>query len=83
MAKATAYQATLQGFDVRYVETVTEFARYAVSSAEEQAALRSIYIEPALLVLDALFLARRIPEAAANCCSPSCTSATSIDAASL
>jgi DNA replication protein DnaC len=64
VAKAVAYQATLQGFDVRYVETDTEFARYAVSSTEEQAAMQRAYIEPALLVLDDLFLARRIPEAA-------------------
>lgn len=64
VAKAIAYQATLQGFDVRYVEADTEFARYAVSAPEEQAALLRAYTEPALLVLDDLFLARRIPEAA-------------------
>ncbi|MGV1446070.1 IS21-like element helper ATPase IstB [Klebsiella pneumoniae] len=64
VAKAVAYQATLQGFDVRYVEADTEFARYAVGSAEEQAELLRAYVEPDLLVLDDLFLARRIPEAA-------------------
>jgi DNA replication protein DnaC len=61
-----AYQATLQGFDVRYVEADTEFARYAVCSTEEQAALLRAYVEPDLLVLDDLFLARRITEAAAE-----------------
>jgi DNA replication protein DnaC len=64
VAKAIAYQATLQGHDVRYVEADTEFARYAVSGPEEQAALLRAYVEPGLLVLDDLFLARRIPEAA-------------------
>ena len=66
VAKAMAYQATLQGFDVRYVEADTEFARYAVCGAEEQAALLRAYVEPDLLVLDDLFLARRITEAAAE-----------------
>lgn len=64
VAKAVAYQATLQGFDVRYVEADTEFARYAVCGADEQATLLRAYVEPDLLVLDDLFLARRIPEAA-------------------
>lgn len=59
-----AYHATLQGFDVRYVEADTEFARFAVSSPQEQAELLRAYTAPDLLVLDDLFLARRIPEAA-------------------
>ena len=66
IAKAVAYQATLQGYDVRYVEADTEFAQYALCSASEQAALLRAYVEPALLVLDDLFLARRLPEAAAE-----------------
>ncbi len=66
VAKAVAYQATLQGFDVRYAEADTEFAHYAVCSAEEQAVLLRAYVEPDLLVLDDLFLARRISEAAAE-----------------
>jgi DNA replication protein DnaC len=66
VAKAVAYQATLQGFAVRYVEADTEFAQYAVCSASEQTALLRTYVEPDLLVLDDLFLARRIPEAAAE-----------------
>jgi DNA replication protein DnaC len=66
IAKAVAYQATLQGHDVRYVEADTEFARYGLSSQAEQAKILRSYIEPALLVLDDLFHARRISEAGAE-----------------
>jgi DNA replication protein DnaC len=66
VAKAVAYQATLQGFNVRYVEADTEFAQFALCSASEQTALLRAYVEADLLVLDDLFLARRIPEAAAE-----------------
>jgi DNA replication protein DnaC len=66
VAKAVAYHATLQGFDVRYVEADTEFAQYALCSSSEQTALLRAYVEPDLLVLDDLFLARRIPDAAAE-----------------
>jgi DNA replication protein DnaC len=66
VAKAVAYQATLQGFDVRYVEADSEFARYALASASEQAALLRSFIEPDLVVLDDLFLARRTSEVSAE-----------------
>jgi DNA replication protein DnaC len=66
VAKAVAYQATLQGFAVRYVEADTEFSRYALSSPPEQVPLLRAYIEPDLIVLDDLFLARRISEASAE-----------------
>jgi len=66
MAKAVAYQATLQGHDVRYVEADTEFAGFALASPQEQTALMRAYIEPDLLVLDDLFLARRITDASAE-----------------
>jgi DNA replication protein DnaC len=66
VAKAVAYQATLQGLDVRYIEADTEFARYALASTSEQAALLRSFIEPDLIVLDDLFLARRISEASAE-----------------
>lgn len=66
VAKAVAYQATLQGHNVRYVEADTELAQYALCSASEQAALMRAYVEADLLVLDDLFLARRLPEAAAE-----------------
>jgi hypothetical protein len=83
IAKAVAYQATLQGFDVRYVEADTEFARYALGSTAEQAATLRSFIEPDLVVLDDLFLARRISEVSApSCCRLSSTSATSSAAAS-
>jgi len=66
LAKAVAYQATLQGHDVRYLEADTEFARYALGNATERGALLSEWVEPDLLVLDDLFLARRISEHAAE-----------------
>ena len=39
VAKAVAYQATLQGYDARYLEADTEFARYALASASERTEL--------------------------------------------
>jgi DNA replication protein DnaC len=65
-AKAVAYQATLQGLHVRYVEADTALAQYALASSQEQAEQVKSWSEPDLLVLDDLFLARRIPEAAAE-----------------
>ncbi len=65
-AKAVAYQATLHGLHARYVEADTALAQYALATAQEQAALIKAWSEPDLLVLDDLFLARRIPEAAAE-----------------
>lgn len=66
VAKAVAYQATLQGHDVRYVEADTELARFGLCTAQEQVALMRAYIEPDLLVLDDLFLARRISDTSAE-----------------
>ena len=66
LAKALAYQATLQGHDVRYLEADTEFARYALGDAGERAGLLKDWVEPDLLILDDLFLARRISEHAAE-----------------
>lgn len=66
IAKAVAYQATLQGYDVRYVEADTEFAQYALANPAEQAKMLRAYVEPDLLVLDDLFLARRIHESSAE-----------------
>ena len=66
IAKALAYQATLAGHDVRYLEADTEFARYALGNASERADLLKDWVEPDLLVLDDLFLARRISEHAAE-----------------
>ena len=61
-----AYKTALQGIDVRYVEADTEFARFALCNPAEQAALLRAYVEPDLLVLDDLFLARRIADASAE-----------------
>lgn len=66
IAKALAYQATLAGHDVRYLEADAEFARYALSNASERADLLKDWVDPDLLVLDDLFLARRISEHAAE-----------------
>lgn len=66
LAKALAYQATLAGHDVRYLEADTEFGRYALASATERIALLKEWVEPDLLILDDLFLARRISEHAAE-----------------
>jgi len=66
VAKAVAYQATLQGYDARYVEADNEFARYGLASTKEQAQLLKGWIEPDLLVLDDLFLARRIADVSAE-----------------
>ena len=66
LAKALAYQATLTGHDVRYLEADTEFARYALASASERDGLLKEWVEPDLLILDDLFLARRISEHAAE-----------------
>jgi DNA replication protein DnaC len=66
VAKAVAYQATLSGYDVRYVEADTEFARYGLASAAEQALQLKDWVEADLLVLDDLFLARRIADVSAE-----------------
>jgi DNA replication protein DnaC len=66
IAKAVAYHATLQGFDVRYVEADSAFAHYCLASPKEQSKLLATMLEPDLLVLDDLFLARRISDGAAE-----------------
>jgi DNA replication protein DnaC len=66
VAKAVAYQATLQGFSVRYLEADTEFARFGLVTQAEQALILRTYVEPDLLVLDDLFLARRIADVSAE-----------------
>ena len=50
----------------RYLEADTEFARYAIASTPERTRLLKDWVEPDLLVLDDLFLARRISEHAAE-----------------
>lgn len=64
VAKAVAYQATLAGHAVRYLEADTAFASYAMGNEAEQRQQMRTLLEADLLVLDDLFLARRISEAA-------------------
>jgi DNA replication protein DnaC len=66
VAKSIAYQATLQGHDVRYLEADTALAHYSLATPVEQRRTLRTLLEPALLVLDDLFLARRITDAAAE-----------------
>lgn len=66
VAKAVAYQATLQGHRVSYVEADTAFARYTLADTREQAERVKTWIEADLLVLDDLFLARRMTDCAAE-----------------
>jgi len=66
LAKAIAYQATLSGHAVCYLEADTEFGRYALASTPERSELLKAWVEPDLLILDDLFLARRISEHAAE-----------------
>ena len=66
VAKALAYQATLQGYDVRYLEADTEFARYALAGSHDRANLLKDWVRPDLLIVDDLFLARRITSDAAE-----------------
>jgi len=62
--KAVAYQATLQGYSVRYLEADSVFAQYALCDAADQKRKVRPLIEADLLVLDDLFLAKRVSESA-------------------
>lgn len=66
VAKAVAYQATLQGYSVKYVEADSDFAKFGMATQEEQAKILCTYVDPDLLVLDDLFLARRIADISAE-----------------
>jgi len=66
VAKALAYQATLSGHDVCYLEADEHFARYALASTSERASLLKDWVQPDLLILDDLFLARRLVDGAAE-----------------
>jgi DNA replication protein DnaC len=63
VAKAVAYQATLQGHKVRYLEADSAFGQYALSDATEQRQQMRTLLDADLLILDDLFLARRISDA--------------------
>jgi DNA replication protein DnaC len=64
IAKALAYQATLQGHDVRYLEADSVFAQQALHSTFLQQRNLRAWIDADMLLLDDLFLARRITDAA-------------------
>jgi DNA replication protein DnaC len=64
IAKAIAYQTTLQGLDVRYLEADTIFAQYALGTAADQDRQLRPLLAADLVVLDDLFLARRISDRA-------------------
>jgi len=66
IAKAVAYQGTLQGYHVRYVEADSAFAQFGLASPDEQDRQLKDLLEPDLLVLDDMFLARRITDAGAE-----------------
>ena len=66
VAKAVAYQATLQGYNVRYEEADSAFAQFALAGPDEQDKRLKDLLEPDLLVLDDMFLARRITDASAE-----------------
>ena len=66
VAKAVAYQATLQGHRVAYVEADTAFARYTLADTREQTERLKAWIAADLLILDDLFLARRMADCAAE-----------------
>ena len=66
IAKAVAYQATLQGHDVRVLEADSVFAQYALGSSADQQRQLHPWIVADLVVLDDLFLARRISDSAAE-----------------
>jgi DNA replication protein DnaC len=66
VAKALAYQGTLQGYNVRYVEADSAFAQFSLASPDEQGKRLKDLLEPDLLILDDMFLARRITDAGAE-----------------
>jgi DNA replication protein DnaC len=62
IAKAVAYQAALQGHNVRYLEAHGTFAAYAHGSDTEQQQQLRTPVDVNMLILDDLFLARRISD---------------------
>jgi DNA replication protein DnaC len=66
VAKAIAYHAVQQGLKVAYVEADSDFAGYALGAARERELMLQRMLAADLLVLDDLFLAKRVSEAAAE-----------------
>ena len=66
MPKAIAYNAILQGMNGHHAESDTVLAGYAVDTRGDQDRLLKTLLEPELMVLDDLFLAKGFPDAAAE-----------------
>lgn len=66
VAKAVGYHGVQQGLKVVYLEADTDFGRYALADAREREQLLQRWLAADLLVLDDLFLAKRVSEAAAE-----------------
>ena len=66
VAKAVAYHGVQQGLKVVYAEADTEFGRYALADAREREQVLQRWLAADLVVLDDLFLAKRVSEAAAE-----------------
>ena len=66
VAKAVAYHAVQQGLKVTYVEADSDFARYALVDVREREQMLQRLLAADLVVLDDLFLAKRVSEAAAE-----------------
>jgi len=66
VAKAVAYHAVQQGLKVAYVEADGDFARYALADARERELTLQRFLSADLLVLDDLFLAKRVSGTAAE-----------------
>jgi DNA replication protein DnaC len=81
IAKAVAYQATLQGHDVRYVEADSVCALLPGQSSRAGKLLKGL-LEPDLLVLDDLFWHGASPTVLLSCCRRWFTGATSCAAPS-
>jgi hypothetical protein len=65
-----AYQANAQGHKLRYLEAEAVFAHQAPASAFLQQRDLQAWAEAELPVLDDLFLARGVSDAAGDCCKP-------------
>jgi DNA replication protein DnaC len=66
IAKAVALQAVQQGLKVAYIEADSDFARYVLLQPREREQMLQRMLTADLLVLDDLFLAKRVSEAAAE-----------------
>jgi DNA replication protein DnaC len=66
VAKAVTYHAVQQGLKVAYLEADTDFGRYALAEPRERELMLQRLLAADLLVLDDLFLAKRVSEVTAE-----------------